>query len=608
MKATNLLVLHRLMVFITLLFSCTMLNAQTGIKIKQRVEIVPKRMHTDSLFTKTSGISKKVQATNFLSNIFPVYKGSYIIVDVLSKSSSAAIDVVMRQPTAMTLISNALGGEEWISSTYTQDCELQIGIHWLFGDETGDESGVLISQIDVNTYVLSFEDIGTDWDYNDLVVQVTIYSKPDHFDVTSSQDTIQYNSNTSVRVIAKDQYNNPSNYPSDAQILITATPTGYGTLYIGQPSLPASVSPPSPDSLVLHTPKQKGIAGVKKLKTVSATGDASLTTTYSQANSYLFFVADGTEPKENQTVTFTASCPDDPSVTAGTKNVVIVSNIELVVDYPTDNLNEHNDIDKTPYMPDIIPKAHLKNYTGGTVNFQWNLRVQWESPGGRPFDDSFPGNTQVSNSDVSSWVINWREITRGGDEITLDVTASTGKNVYNKTVNHGFIIGGLNPSKDEVKNGLSIEEQVIVYMESKPKWKQFYEDINRFPIWGTPRGYGLWQLDTPPASDEQVWNWRENTAAGQALFGIKKSLATAYPSVIRKKGGFNRFASDYTQQELLTDAFQLYNGHHYWIWVTNKWLPFTGFWEKNPNLTRDYGGAAIKIYNTVQSGGTPDGW
>ena len=281
---------------------------------------------------------------------------------------------------------------------------------------------------------------------------------------------------------------------------------------------------------------------------------------------------------------------------------------ELVVMYPTDNLLDQNNIDLTPYMPNIIPKAYLKNYTGGSVNFQWNLRIQWESPGGRKFDDSFPGNTVASNSDVSSWVVNWREITRGGDEITLDVTATAGGKVYDKTVNHGFKIGGLN-DKQIFKSELTLEEQVIAYLESR--FKQFTSKGD-FPVWGTPRGYGIMQLDTPPATDEEVWNWRENIAEGKARFAQKKSVASAQPSKVKQKGGVYRFASEYTQQELLTDAFQLYNGYHYWVWNSNKWIPLTGYWKKDPklgiNYGRDYGGPAIKIYYDVQNGNPPPDW
>ena len=150
---------------------------------------------------------------------------------------------------------------------------------------------------------------------------------------------------------------------------------------------------------------------------------------------------------------------------------------------------------------------------------------------------------------------------------------------------------------------------MIVYMESKPKWKHFISDGD-FPIWGDPKGYGLMQLDNPRATDEQVWNWKANRAAGQALFAIKKSWATSYPSVVRSWGGVYRYASNYTQQEFLTDAFQLYNGWHYWIWKPYfKKFPFLGgYWDENPRVRRDYGGTAIKIYNNVQNGNPPTGW
>ncbi|HUI30427.1 MAG TPA: hypothetical protein VLX91_09440 [Candidatus Acidoferrales bacterium] len=285
---------------------------------------------------------------------------------------------------------------------------------------------------------------------------------------------------------------------------------------------------------------------------------------------------------------------------------------ELVVIYPTDELKDEKDITKDPKMPDITTEAKLANFKGDSVHFQWNLRVQWEGDDGRQFDDSFKGNTTAADSNGSSWNINWDKI-RGGDELTLDVTATASGKVYDKTINHPFIITGLNPTKEQVKNGLSTEEQVIVYMESRPKWHHFIKDHD-FPIFGRPHGYGLMQLDTPPATDEQVWNWKENRAEGQRRFAEKKGLAAAHPSKVRRRSGACRYATDFTQQEYLTEAFQLYNGYYYWIWHPRfAWAPMLGgYWEKDPNLGvrygRDYGGPAIEIYNDVVNGNPPSGW
>lgn len=286
---------------------------------------------------------------------------------------------------------------------------------------------------------------------------------------------------------------------------------------------------------------------------------------------------------------------------------------KLVIVYPTDGLKEEEDITKDPKMPDITPQAQLQNYSGGTVNFGWDLRVQWTGRDGRKFDDSFHGNTSAQNSNVSSWSIDWNKMIRGGDEITLDVTATAGGKDYHETVNHGFIIKGDNPDRTAVKTLLTVEEQVIAYMESR--FRQFWSDKN-FPIFGAPHGYGLMQLD-PPDNNEEVWDWKANAKEGQSRFAKKKNLATKYPSRVKEKGGAYRYATNYTQQQFLTDAFQLYNGYHYWIWVPADPNRGGGSWQKDPNLGKpktkggyggDYGGPAIKIYNEVMSHHPPSDW
>jgi hypothetical protein len=51
-------------------------------------------------------------------------------------------------------------------------------------------------------------------------------------------------------------------------------------------------------------------------------------------------------------------------------------------------------------------------------------------------------------------------------------------------------------------------------------------------------GAGILQLTNPPPTDDQVWNWRSNVAAGMALFNQKQAVARAYPARVRTSGGF----------------------------------------------------------------------
>lgn len=290
--------------------------------------------------------------------------------------------------------------------------------------------------------------------------------------------------------------------------------------------------------------------------------------------------------------------------------VTITDEPELIVVYPTDGALEEKDIDRDPKMPDITLQAQLKNYTGGEVHFEWNLRIQWTGPDGRNFDDPFHKYyTTADNSDISSWKVDWNNMTRGGDEITLDVTATAGGKEYpTKTINHPFKIVGINPSIAQVKEDLCLEEQVMVYQESLPHWHQFYTDHD-FPIWGYPKGYGLTQLDNR-ATDEQVWNWKDNKAAGKALFDDDWRRSKNLHKTI---GHFENGKPVYlwsnakapTQDQALRNAYNLYNqGDRYYEWelkdVTD---PNSGYWKGYPPNPKTghkkcYADEAMDVYNT----------
>jgi hypothetical protein len=307
---------------------------------------------------------------------------------------------------------------------------------------------------------------------------------------------------------------------------------------------------------------------------------------------------------------------------------------QLVVIYPTDESKAPKDITKDPKMPDITAKAKLENYNGGTVNFQWNLRVQWEGPDGRQFDDSFPGNTTAKNSEVSPWPIGWNGKIRGGDEITLDVTAAAGGKVYDQTINHGFIIKGTRLDPSIVKSGLSLPQQVMVYLESSPKWQQFKAD--GFPSFGAPHGYGLVQLDNIPpsgrhASDDEVWNWKLNRATGVDVLQQKYNLAARYGRDIRtgtvlrdqpvprswyidpKTGKTMKYqhATDLTTDEQLwKEAFHGYRGGVYWRWkpIVPGAPDSPGDWVAEPTQGHNRGNEAWTIYQSVLNGNPPQGW
>lgn len=280
---------------------------------------------------------------------------------------------------------------------------------------------------------------------------------------------------------------------------------------------------------------------------------------------------------------------------------------ELVILRPLANSGDEK-ISHEPKMPELRTEAQLKNFTGGVIHYTWEFTVRWTGPDGRLFNDEFAGKTEAQNAEVSAWTIAWEGKTRGGDNIALRVSTVGKGKTYKKSVTDPFKIIGENPTVAQVKAGLSLQEQVVVYMESFPKWQHF--NNQGFPIFGFPHGYGLMQLDNPRATDEQVWNWKENRTAGAALLAEKRLLAEGYPSRVRSRGGSYVEVTDFTEEQLLTDMFQLYNGFHYWVWMPRnpRRIDSGGAWVRNPNLPRDYGREAIIVYRAVQNNNPPPRW
>lgn len=166
---------------------------------------------------------------------------------------------------------------------------------------------------------------------------------------------------------------------------------------------------------------------------------------------------------------------------------------------------------------------------------------------------------------------------------------------FSKDLTGTVDIRGINPSKETVKNSLSqIELLVIGYQESK--FRQF--DSDGLPTFGAPHGFGIMQLDTPPPTASQIWNWKENVDAGIALFNKKASHAKSYPERIRK---IYPDVKDFDDTQLKLETYQEYNGGNYWEWDDIKKL-WTKVTESN------YADDCLNTENLVTAGNFPSEW
>jgi len=301
--------------------------------------------------------------------------------------------------------------------------------------------------------------------------------------------------------------------------------------------------------------------------------------------------------------------------------MVEVKEPELIIIEPTTTTVD-TFITAEPSMPELILKAKLEGYTGGEYTFEWKYVLSWTSTSDDPdrtIQRTFEGSEPGILSGITSWEIDWDDAIIGGDNDTLFVSVYTVPRVYKDTLINPYRILGTNPTRQEIREGLTTHEQIVVYLESSPKWHHF--NNNGFPIWGNPHGYGLMQLD--PATDEQIWNWRANREEGKNRLAIKRSLAEGYPSRVRNGTAWRDDpvgdwypikylnAIDFTTDEQIwKEAHHRYVGGAYWRWkpVNPKDKNSSGEWISSPRGRHSRGEEAWEIYEGIQIGIYPPGW
>lgn len=289
-------------------------------------------------------------------------------------------------------------------------------------------------------------------------------------------------------------------------------------------------------------------------------------------------------------------------------------------------------INSIPEMPEIIFGAKPKFQIIGPFNMDWELEVKWvderDTPD-RTTIETFRGQEEGFGNGLIYWTIPWGNKIIGGDEINITATIVYNGFTYKTSKKLTMRILGNNPSPQEVKDGLTIHEQIVVYLESLPKWKHFNEsgNVSGFPIWGWPHGYGLMQID-PPGNNDQIWNWRASREEGKRrLNEEKKRDALLYQSIIRNgmdqrtswyprfenKKSYSRvtdFVDDINSEQLWKEAHHRYRGGSYWRWYPDdpRDQNSTGEWRAEPQKGHTRGMDAWQMKINVEHGNYPELW
>lgn len=245
-----------------------------------------------------------------------------------------------------------------------------------------------------------------------------------------------------------------------------------------------------------------------------------------------------------------------------------------------------------PRLPPI--PIQLQMSPGYSLNgeLQYSSFIEYREHGRNDVTQTITGR-----SASLSFTVNFGDVIQGGRffiDLTIPWRHTSGQTGTLHATGESSV-RGINPSKSDVRSRLGlIEAQVTAYRESR--FRQF--DVSELPVFGPPNGFGVMQLDNPPATARQIWDWKANVDAGKALFAVKASDARTYPMRVRQQFPD---APDFTTEQLKLETYQRYNGGAYW-----KWDDPHKVWVSSP--PNNYANESLSIERSVAAGNPPGEW
>jgi hypothetical protein len=586
----------------------------------------------DTTGTKSANellINKSQNQLENTQSIISLPEGGKVTVQIIGSDAAASskIDLLLRQPEQQTLVeyANHEPGFSWTSPGYPTGSSVEFGIYWYWNNwgtiYQGNEAGALITQIDDDMYQIGFEAAGDDWDYNELVIDV----KVETYLPLVLIDPPNISTGETAFVSVKKQYydGRVEDFPTGqifefgmmegcaAGGLVSGADTATYFNGVTQPMLfvAADSLENAEETVKIGVGLIEGTSGGEIINTKIAEADGDKQKAKNEGW--------GKNPQSINALFVGGNCfgGELQSAKIGFGDVVVENEPELIILEPNSvTVDKH--ISADPSMPTLTIKAQMKNYLKGEFNFEWKFILYWtnnrESPH-RTIKKIYTGSEPGLSSEISTWNIDLGNEIRGGDIDTLYITVYDvpSSKIYKKAVINPYKIIGNNPTIEAVKDGLTLQEQVVAYLESRPKWHHF--DNDGFPVFGPPHGYGLMQLD-PPDNDNQIWNWRTNRTGGIQRLQNKRTIFAdgLYYRVLKKYP----MANYYNVKELMIQVWQLYNGGYYYEWIPENpkdRMHTKGKWIKShpkvwPGHSKPYGEEAFDIYDAVLNGDTPSGW
>lgn len=205
----------------------------------------------------------------------------------------------------------------------------------------------------------------------------------------------------------------------------------------------------------------------------------------------------------------------------------------------------------TPQMPSMSFRANVHGADPETVmrtSFDWVLTIEFDAGrcrNGPRRTISFTHRASVLGETFNPWF----PVIRGG-VMTVAVAATIGgRRVEDRLP--GIRIVGTNPSRTDLFAALPNNTLRRIALQESIGGKQFDAaadgGVGACPLWSSDRlgGVGLFQITRPRPTDDEVWNWRSNVAAGLRVFNQKIAAARGYPAQVRRSAGFRRLVDEF---------------------------------------------------------------
>ena len=237
-------------------------------------------------------------------------------------------------------------------------------------------------------------------------------------------------------------------------------------------------------------------------------------------------------------------------------------------------------------MPTVKVTATLQNLTPTPqtpAQYQWKVTLKFSGQGCVHSVNRqivHPEINQTTQSNV--FTIPFTQL-RGGD-LTVTVTVRVG-NVVVTATSENLKVTGTNPSTAALMREVLTGDAFKKLMRLESGLRQFRSPT--CPLFSADNlgGVGICQITSPAPTDDQVWSWKANVAAGLDFYRTKENVARRYPRNVRdgqtwkalvKAYNDKRVAQskpeaplkaltidlpDYTAEQLERDTVRGYNGY-----------------------------------------------